>query len=182
MMNTCSNTNADSDKIQKLKRLVEKMNQIAYVDAYGWQNKKITRALGLKHNDDFFDTIYRKYTYYCLQAAQILIDFRCFHGGFGHYVLVDTEVLRNCLEQIPSLEPKYLMFHTTASDITYDDSNYCYRVTGVSIPSHGPEHGIHDDTAFSITIPYEIGMHLPDNSKLHRSIVRSVVGKGRWKL
>lgn len=31
MMNTCSNTNADSDKIQKLKRLVEKMNQIAYV-------------------------------------------------------------------------------------------------------------------------------------------------------
>lgn len=57
MMNTCSNTNADSDKIQKLKRLVEKMNQIAYVDAYGWQNQKITRALGLKHNDDFFDTI-----------------------------------------------------------------------------------------------------------------------------
>lgn len=179
-MNTCSNT--PSDKIQELKRLVEKMNQIAFVDAYGWQNKKITRALGLKHNDKFFDTICRKYTHYCMKAAKILVDFKCFHRDFGYYVLVDTEVLRKCLEQIPSLEPKYLMFHTTISDVTYDDSDYCYRVTGVSIPSHGPELGRHDDTAFSITIPYEIGMRLPDNSKLHRSIVRSVVGKERWKL
>lgn len=179
-MSICSNT--PLDKIQELKRLIEKMNQIAFVDAYGWQNQKVTRTLGLKHNDNFFDTIYRKYTYYCLKAAQILIDLRCFRDDFGYYVLVDTEVLRKCLEQIPSLEPKYLMFHTTTSDVKYEGHDYCYDVTGVSIPSRGPEHGIHRYTAFNITIPYEIGMHLPCTSKLHRSIVRSVVGRERWKL
>ena len=181
MKSTCANTS--KDEIQELNRLVEKMNQIAYVDAYGWQEPKITRALGLNRDDDFYGTIYRKYADYCLKASQILINFGCFRRDAGYYVLVDTTTLKSCLEQIPSLEPKYLMFHTEISGVQYDDDpDYCYRVTGVTIPSHGPEHGMHDDTAFNITIPYEIGMRLPDTSKLHRSIVRSVVGKSRWKL
>ena len=189
MTNTCSN-DTDLNRIKKLDRLVEKMNQLAFVNSYGWQNPKITYALGLKHGDNVYDTIYSKYTRYCIQASLVLVELGCFKTSIYSHVYVDTERLMEVLKQIPALKSKYLLFHTTVSDVPYPDGYIIndkkpviyYPVTAITIPSYGPKYGRHDDPIFYITIPYEIGMDLPDNSRVYTAVVRSVVGKGRWKL